>query len=184
MMCSRLLKPPQAEARGFPAFLDRMFEGLRQRYQRLLHKTLNFRALTVLMLIGVLVLTSIMFISTPKELAPEEDQGTIFALVKTPQYANLDYMEKATAQMEAAADEIPEKEHVFVINGSAGVHQGFGGLILKPWDERKRTQKEIIEALQPKLAACYWSRDSGLRAAVAAGLDGRPTAAIRDPDHR
>ena len=99
MMCSLLLKPPQAEARGFPAFLDRMFEGLRQRYQRLLHRTLNFRAVTVLVLIGVLVLTAIMFMTTPKELAPEEDQGTIFALVKTPQYANLDYMEKATAQI-------------------------------------------------------------------------------------
>jgi hydrophobe/amphiphile efflux-1 (HAE1) family protein len=152
MMCSLLLKPPRAEARGFPAFLDRLFDGLRQRYQRLLHKTLNFRALTVLILVGVLALTAIMFVTTPKELAPEEDQGTIFALVKTPQYANLDYMEKATAQVDAAANEIPEKEHVFVINGFAGVHQGFGGLILKPWDERKRTQKQIIEALQPKLA--------------------------------
>jgi hydrophobe/amphiphile efflux-1 (HAE1) family protein len=152
MMCSLLLKPPRAEARGFPAFLDRMFDGLRRRYQRWLHKTLNFRALTVLILIGVLALTGIMFVSTPKELAPEEDQGTIFAIVKTPQYANLDYMEKTTAQVDAATSAISEKEHVFVINGFAGVHQGFGGLILKPWDERKRTQKQIIEALQPKLS--------------------------------
>ena len=152
MMCSRLLKPPRDEARGFPALLDRIFEGLRQRYQWLLHKTLDFRALTVLILLGVLALTGIMFFSTPKELAPEEDQGTIFALVKTPQYANLDYMEKATTQLGAAAGEIPEGEHVFLINGSSGVHQGFGGLILKPWDDRKRTQKEIMGALQPKLA--------------------------------
>lgn len=152
MMCSRLLKPPQEEARGFPALLDRIFEGLRQRYQRLLHKTLDFRALTVLILVGVLVLTGIMLFSTPKELAPEEDQGTIFALVKTPQYANLDYMEKATAQLGAAAGKIPEGEHVFLINGSSGVHQGFGGLILKPWEDRKRTQKEIMGALQPKFA--------------------------------
>ena len=84
MMCSLLLKPPRGEARGFPAFLDRLFDGLRQRYQRRLHKTLNFRALTVLILIGVLGLTGLMFVTTPKELAPEEDQGTIFALIKTP----------------------------------------------------------------------------------------------------
>jgi len=152
MMCSRLLKQPQAEAHGFPAFLDWVFDGLRQRYQRRLHKTLNFRAVTVVILIGVLVLTGIMFVSTPKELAPEEDQGTIFALVKTPQYANLDYMAKTTAQVEAAAGDIPEREHVFILNGYGGVHLGFGGLILKPWGERKRNQKEIMEALQPKLA--------------------------------
>jgi len=105
-----------------------VFDGLRQRYQRRLHKTLNFRAVTVVILIGVLVLTSIMFVSTPKELAPEEDQGTIFALVKTPQYANLDYMAKTTAQVEAAAGDIPEREHVFVLNGYGGVHLDLAGL--------------------------------------------------------
>ncbi|WP_026605722.1 efflux RND transporter permease subunit [Methylocapsa acidiphila] len=152
MMCSLLLKPPTGEARGFVGFLDRMFDALRRRYQRLLDRSLNFRALTVLVLLGVLALTAIMFMSTPKELAPEEDQGTIFALIKTPQYANLDYMEKATAEVQAAAEGIPEKDHVFMINGSSGVHQGFGGLILKPWDERKRNQKEIMQALQPKLS--------------------------------
>jgi hydrophobe/amphiphile efflux-1 (HAE1) family protein len=152
MMCSLLLKAPQAEARGFPAFLDRVFESLRQRYLRRLHKTLNFRALTILILIGVLALTGVMFMSTPKELAPEEDQGTIFALVKSPQYANLDYLEKATAQVGAAASEVPERDHVFVINGRGDVHQGFVGLILKPWGERKRSQKQIIESLQPKFA--------------------------------
>jgi multidrug efflux pump subunit AcrB len=147
-----LLKPPRVQARGFSAVLDQVFDGLRQRYQRRLHKTLGFRALTVLILIGVLALTGVMFASTPKELAPEEDQGIILALIKTPQYANLDYMEKATAQVEAAASDIPEREHVFIINGSPSVHEGFGGLLLKPWGERKRNQKEIMQALQPKLA--------------------------------
>jgi multidrug efflux pump len=61
-------------------------------------------------------------------------------------------MAKTTAQVEAAAGDIPEREHVFVLNGYGGVHLGFGGLILKPWGERKRNQKEIMEALQPKLA--------------------------------
>ena len=56
------------------------------------------------------------------------------------------------AQMGAAAGEIPEKEHVFLINGLGGVHQGFGGLTLKPWSERKRSQKEILADLQPAFA--------------------------------
>lgn len=152
MMCSRLLKPPRHGGGGFAGFLDRMFEGLRRRYTARLHKTLNFRALTVLILFGVLALTVVMFLSTPKELAPEEDRGAIFALIKAPQYSNLDYMEQMTDQFTKAADTIPEKDHVFVLNGSAGVHQGFAGLILKPWGERKRDQKQILQELQPKLA--------------------------------
>lgn len=152
MMCSRLLKPPRQHGGGFAAFLDRMFDGLRRRYIGRLHKTLNFRAVTVLILVGVLALTAVMFLSTPKELAPEEDQGAIFALTKAPQYSNLDYMEQMTGKFTQAADTIAEKDHVFVINGYNGVHQGLAGLILKPWDERKRNQKQILQSLQPKLA--------------------------------
>jgi multidrug efflux pump len=153
MMCSKLLKPPREKAKGFVAFLDRLFEGLRVRYQRRLHSSLNFRALTCLVLTGVLALTAVMFVTTPKELAPEEDQGVIFSLIKSPQYANLDYMEKATQKFNDAANSIPEKDHVFLINGSGGVHQAFAGAILKPWGDRARTQKQVIQDMAPKLAA-------------------------------
>ncbi len=95
MMCSRLLSAEQGAGR-FVLFLDRMFDRLRRRYERRLHRTLNFRALTMLLLFGTVALTGIFYVSTPRELAPDEDQGALFTLVKTPQYANLDYMERQT----------------------------------------------------------------------------------------
>ncbi|MDE2577567.1 MAG: multidrug efflux RND transporter permease subunit [Hyphomicrobiales bacterium] len=152
MMCSKLLKPLPEGTGGFMKFIDRTFERLRQRYEGRLSKTLNFRAMTLLVLVGVLVLTAIMYASTPKELAPEEDQGILLSIVKTPQYANLDYLETTTAKIKEITDTIPEKSHLFVINGSGGVHMGFAGILLKPWDERKRTQKQIMQELGPKLA--------------------------------
>ncbi|WP_395696699.1 efflux RND transporter permease subunit [Methylocella sp.] len=152
MMCAFLLKPPPAEGRGFAALIDRVFARLRRGYLSLLRRSLNFRALTLLVLAGTLVLTALMFMTTPRELAPEEDQGAIFALVKAPQYANLDYLEHATAQVQTAADAIPEKDHVFLINGSDGASQAFGGVILKPWDKRTRSQASVLADLQPKLA--------------------------------
>ena len=30
---------------------------------------------------------------TSKELAPEEDQGIVFAVIKAPKYANIDYLD-------------------------------------------------------------------------------------------
>ncbi len=152
MMCSVLLRPPVVGHGGLAARLDRIFESLRQRYQRRLHKTLNFRAMTMLVLVGVLALTGIMYVSTPKELAPEEDQGILFLLVKTPQYANLDYLEQTTGALYKVLEQIPEKSHVFTINGSGGVHQAFVGLLLKPWDQRKRTQKQVLQELQGKIS--------------------------------
>ncbi len=152
MMCSKLLKSHSEQGPGrFARFLDRMFEGLRKRYERRLHRTLEFRAMTVLVLVGVLALTAIMYLTTPRELAPEEDQGFIVSIVKTPQYANLDYLEDMTGKLQKEIAKIPENEHVFAINGSGGVRQAFAGLILKPWEERKRTQKQVLQDLQSKL---------------------------------
>ena len=152
MMCSVLLRPPVAGQGGLAARLDRIFESLRKRYEKRLHKTLNFRAMTMLVLVGVLALTGIMYTSTPKELAPEEDQGILFLIVKTPQYANLDYLEQTTGALYKVLDQIPEKSHVFTINGSGGVHQAFVGLLLKPWEQRKRSQKQVLQDLQGKIA--------------------------------
>jgi hydrophobe/amphiphile efflux-1 (HAE1) family protein len=152
MMCARLLKPHNGSKGGFVGFLDRLFARLRVRYQRLLHRTLNFRALTVLILVGVVALTGLLYVTTPQELAPEEDQGVLFNIVKTPQYANLDYLEQSTENLSEVFETIPEKSHVFTINGFPNVHQAFVGILLKPWAERSRSQKQVLEALQPQLA--------------------------------
>lgn len=152
MMCSKLLKSHHGETTGFAAYLDRLFEKLRLKYEHRLHRTLNFRAMTILILIGTITMTVVMYLSTPRELAPEEDQGFVMSIVKTPQYANLDYLEQMTGALYREYAQIPEKDHVFAINGSGGVRQAFSGMILKPWSERKRSQKEVLQSLQPVLS--------------------------------
>jgi hydrophobe/amphiphile efflux-1 (HAE1) family protein len=154
MMCSRLLKAQHAGGGGrFANFLDRMFEGLKRRYQHRLSSTLKYRPVTLLVLAGVIAATGLMYMTTQKELAPEEDQGILFTLVKTPQYANLDYLEAATLQLYRVYSSVPEKEHVFTINGMGDVHQGFAGILLKPWGERERNQKAVLQDLSPKISS-------------------------------
>jgi hydrophobe/amphiphile efflux-1 (HAE1) family protein len=148
MMCSRLLTPHSADGR-LTAFLDRVFDRLRRAYERRLKSTLNFRSLTILILVGVLALNAIMYVSTPKELAPEEDQGIALALVKTPQSSNLDYLEHATGALYNKVAQIPEFAHLFVINGFAGVRQAFTGILFKPWDQRPRSTKQLLQVMQP-----------------------------------
>ena len=154
MMCSRLLKAHNGGGGGrFTRFLDRMFDGLKQRYQRRLHGTLNYRPVTLLVLVGVIAATGLMYMTTQKELAPEEDQGILFTLVKTPQYANLDYLEDATQQLYKVYSTVPEKDHVFTINGMGDVHQGFAGILLKNWGDRTRSQKEVLKELEPRISS-------------------------------
>ena len=62
-------------------------------------------------------------------------------------------------QFEAMLKNIPEVEHYFVIVGSRAVNELISFSQLKPWEERKRTQMEIVRELQPKLR-----RVTGVRA--------------------
>ncbi|MGA2493062.1 MAG: efflux RND transporter permease subunit [Roseiarcus sp.] len=150
MMCSKLLRHETGSAGRFGAFVDRTFEGLRRAYQRRLLSSLNFRALTLLVLVGVLAMTGVMYLSTPRELAPEEDQGFLIGVTKTPQLANRDYMEHATQRLHDEVKSVPEVEHAFMVNGYPNVRAGFAGMILKPWDQRTRSQKQVLAALGPK----------------------------------
>ena len=109
--------------------------------------------MTLLVLVGVIAATGLMYMTTQKELAPEEDQGILFTLVKTPQYANLDYLEDATQQLYKVYSTVPEKDHVFTINGMGDVHQGFAGILLKNWGERTRSQKEVLKELEPRISS-------------------------------
>jgi multidrug efflux pump len=152
MMCSKLLKPGTQHG-WFERVIDKGFDRLRQAYQRRLRSTLNFRALTLLILVGVLALTGIMYVSTPRELAPEEDQGILLALVKTPQSGNLDYIEASTSRLYKEVSSIPEVAHLFVINGFPSVRSGFAGILLQPWAERARSQKTVLGVLGPKFLA-------------------------------
>ncbi len=151
MMCSKLLSAELSSGR-FVKFLDRTFERLKNRYQRRLGRTLNYRPVTLLVLVGVIAATGLMYATAQKELAPEEDQGILFNLVKTPPATNIDYLEQVNDHLFKVFNTVPEKEHVFAISGMGGdVHQGFTGILFKSWEERNRTQAQILQELQPKV---------------------------------
>ena len=93
----------------------------------------------------------LMYMTTQKELAPEEDQGILFTLVKTPQYANLDYLEDATLSSSTRSTRPCRRRSTCSPSTAwANVHQAFAGILLKPWSERTRTQKQILQELQPR----------------------------------
>jgi multidrug efflux pump len=101
----------------------------------------------------VFVALAFMYLNTKAELAPEEDQGVLFALTKGPQYANLDYLNAYGEQLDKGFTAIPEAELRFVVNGRFGPNQGIAGVILKPWGERSRSAQQIKPVMQQKVGA-------------------------------
>ncbi|CAO3404755.1 multidrug efflux RND transporter permease subunit [Azospirillum sp. 11R-A] len=149
MMCSIILK--EGEPGRFAAFLDRQFERLAGWYERRLHGMLDYRAATLLFAVGILLSVGYLFANTMSELAPEEDQGILFGISKGPQYANLDYIDSFGKQIDETFAAFPETDTRFILTGLPTLNQGFAGMILKPWGERKRSAKELQPLAQAEL---------------------------------
>jgi multidrug efflux pump len=152
MMCSLLLKHGAAEG-GFARFVDRAFNGLANWYGARLVRSLDYRPVTALFAAAIFIALAFMYMNTKAELAPEEDQGVLFALTKAPQYSNLDYQNAYGDELDKAMTSIPEADLRFVVNGRFGPSQGIAGMILKPWDERSRSAQTIKPILQAKMSS-------------------------------
>lgn len=152
MMCSMLLRPQDNES-GLAHRLDVLFDRLKDRYKRALHGTLDTRPVVLVFTVLVLCLIPVLLKFTKSELAPEEDQGIVFMMASAPQTANLDYLNAYTDRFLELFKTFPEYYSWFQINGFNGVQSGIGGLLLKPWDERERSQMEILPEVQQRLDA-------------------------------
>lgn len=151
MMCAHLLRHEENPG-GFAQRIDRLFERLKQRYLRTLRASLDTRPVTVTFAVLVLLLIPALLAFTQRELAPDEDQGIVFMLSSVPQPNNLDYLNSQTAPFVEIFRSFPEYYSSFQINGFSGVQSGIGGMLLKPWDERERTQMELLPQVQARLA--------------------------------
>ncbi|QEY64736.1 multidrug efflux RND transporter permease subunit [Metapseudomonas lalkuanensis] len=150
MMCSKLLRHDENPT-GLAHRLDMIFDRLKRRYQHALHGTLNTRPVVVVFALIVLCLIPVLLKFTKSELAPDEDQGIVFIMSKAPQPTNLEYLNAYTDKFVTIFKEFPEYYSSFQINGFDGVQSGIGGFLLKPWDERERTQMELLHEVQGKL---------------------------------
>src|SRR5579862_6688494 len=152
MMCSILLTRTSSQGR-LARLIDRGFSRLADGYGHRLQRSLDYRPVTALFAVAVFAALVFMYLNTKKELAPEEDQGVLFALTKAPQYANLDYSNAYGSELDKAFTSIPEADLRFVVNGRFGPNQGIAGVILKPWGERSRSAQQLKAVLQQKVSA-------------------------------
>lgn len=145
MMCSKILKS-NSGAGTFSQSIDRFFNRLKHRYQRLLHSLLDTPAIMLVLAAVILVVLPYLYLHTAQETAPDEDQGFFFVSSIAPQYATLNYTEAYSKQFDSIYRGFPESDHFFTINSSSPI----SGLVLKPWNKRK-SAFHMKQPLQEKL---------------------------------
>ncbi|HEY9460074.1 MAG TPA: efflux RND transporter permease subunit, partial [Paralcaligenes sp.] len=160
MMCSRFFRADQESGR-FARYIDRQFERVHRGYQRLLHSLLD--TWVVLVVMGALLLagTAYLFMTSKSELAPQEDQGIVLSQIQGPPNATIQQMNTYADQVFHIAKGIPEYQQMFQLTGVPAVNRGIGGVLLKPWDERKKGAAQLQQELQAK-----WNTIAGARVAA------------------
>ncbi len=157
MMSSRLLQANRSQG-WLSRSIDGAFDRVRRGYTRALGATLRTRpaVYTVWIVLSLLVVPMYMF--SPKELAPNEDQGVMFGAIDVPANATLEQLTPYTEQVNRIFESVPEFDHSFQITFPGS---GFGGVLVKPWEERKRSIFPIQGELSGRLASV-----AGIRAPV------------------
>ena len=150
MMCSIFLK--SAEEGRFARIVNRVFGAMTRWYGRRLDRSLDYRPITGLFALTILGLVGFLYMHTSKELAPEEDQGIVFAVTKAPKYANIDYLDFYGEKLDKVFQKFPETDLRFVLNGINGPQGGIAGMLLTPWDERKRSSIKLKPLVQAELS--------------------------------
>ncbi|MCL5024212.1 MAG: efflux RND transporter permease subunit [Nitrospirae bacterium] len=152
MMCSRFLKPfERGGTHRFGDFVDRQFGRLRSGYGRVLHRALNYLPVTAAFAVIILVSIYFLYANSKHELAPDEDQGIVITLLTGAPDATLQQTQLYSRQVYDVVSSYPETDHVFQLDGISGLNSGIAGMVLKPWDERKRTSMALQPDVQGRL---------------------------------
>lgn len=153
MISSKVLRP--SPSYGFAHALDVAYEHLRRSYDQSLGMLLKHRSGVLIVATVVFVLIPVLFLGTPSELAPTEDQGLILVSATGPATATLHYLNHYSRQIARIFRSFPQTNHVFQINGisfSGAIDNALiGGMKLKPWSQRSVTQMALMPKVQQKL---------------------------------
>ncbi|MET0055667.1 MAG: efflux RND transporter permease subunit, partial [Candidatus Thiodiazotropha sp. 6PLUC10] len=159
MMSAHMLKSADDEERGFTGWVNHHFDRLRLAYGRLIGRTLNARPYVYVVWLVVAAAAIPMYMQSPKELAPSEDQSVVFGIINAAANATADQKRFYGAAVEKAFLEVEEADLSFQILFAPSVGarfdtDGFSGVVVKPWhNPRERTVFEIQQEVQGKVSA-------------------------------
>ncbi len=124
-------------------------------YKRILALCLAVPLLVVLAASSVGALAWFTLDKIPEELVPREDRSVALLRVSAPQGVSVEYTSSQLRKIEEILEKFQdngEAANIFSISGRGGTNSGFMVLTLKPWDERERSQAEIVAELNRGLA--------------------------------
>ncbi|QBP74722.1 efflux RND transporter permease subunit [Herbaspirillum huttiense] len=169
-LCATLLKPAAKghalATTGFFGWFNRQFDRGNLRYQGIVRHMLGrgWRYMAAYAVLLALVVTG--FMKLPVGFLPDEDQGTLFAILQLPSGATKARTDEVIQQVEHhfLVDQKDAVSGVFAVSGfsfaGSGQNMGFAFIKLKPWDERKGPGLSVTDVAAKAGAAFAQIRDA------------------------
>jgi len=158
----RLVKEHEQNTHRFFRPINRIIDGMRSSYKRLLETwILPHRVLVTIGFILSLAITLLLFSRTPSAFLPDEDLGIIYITIQAPQGTSLAQEERIAQQVEAITKRLPGLALTFDVSGRGlgssgnGSNTGFLVLRLQPWSQRTSPKTQLtalLQTLNPQLA--------------------------------
>lgn len=162
VLCAMLLKNHQGHpkkknvlSKALDSF-NRGFEKLTGRYVWLLKLIVHRRAVTFGILLLFCAGTYYESKVVPSGFIPNEDQGTIYAIIQTPPGSTLEKTNQVSQRLQKICEDVEGVESVSSLAGYEIMTEGRGSnagtclINLKNWSDRHHTVKEVMEELEEK----------------------------------
>jgi hydrophobe/amphiphile efflux-1 (HAE1) family protein len=151
MMCSRFLTTEAHSHGRLYRMVEAMFDGMLRFYGRTLDVALRFRFITLMVFIGTVALTVVLYVFIPKGFFPTQDTGIIIGITDVAQDASFDEMSALQKQANAVVMKNPSVMSVVSAIG-AGVagqtaNNGRMYITLKPWSQRNYAATQVISQI-------------------------------------
>ncbi len=156
MMCARILKhDPAQQQTSFYRVSEKVFNSMVGFYGRTLKVVLRHQTITLLVAVGTLALTFVLFIYIPKGFFPVQDTGVIQGISQASQSISFENMSKKQQQISSIILQDPAVESLSSFIGADGqnttLNSGRISINLKPIEQRDLSAADVIRRLQTRL---------------------------------
>ncbi len=157
MMCSRILKPHDRDARHGRLYMafERGFDAWRDLYASTLRFVLRHQFAALVAFLAICVATGWMFARHPKGFLPSEDSGQLFIFTEGPQDVSFEGMVELQRQVAEVVRQDPNVEALMSFVGASNFNPAMNSgritIALKPYGQRKPAD-QVVRELRPKLA--------------------------------
>lgn len=146
---SAYASPPRGEEGRMTAWVNTRFDWLRQRYERLLVHSLNWTPQILGFGLFFSALAIPFLLMSQQELAPIEDESSIFVISEAPPEASLAYTHRHMRDVVDVMNNLPDATYMWQVVNHSGA---FGGQEFVDPKRRDETPMDMLQSTFGKLA--------------------------------